>query len=347
MVLSTTVLGPAPSLRAHDPGLSAVSLRFTNNHLAVQLTLAKADVETIVWLDENLDGRVSPQEFAAAKGKLEPLAFSALELAVDDVVVGTTNMAMELDASDAIHFRFEMPRPRGTQLRVKSEILAELPRGHRQYISLKEGQQLLGEQLLDADDNVFAATLAEQRGRSFGEFLSLGVEHIAMGYDHLAFLCGLLIVGGTFRSALKVITAFTIAHSITLALVTLDLVRISPKLVEPLIAVSIIYVGLENILRRKLEKRWLLAFSFGLIHGCGFATVLRDMGIGSDAGGVLVPLLSFNLGVELGQLAITAFVLPLIWKLNNLPSFQPRYMPACSALIALAGAYWLVERVWL
>jgi len=333
-----------PVARAHDPGLSAVALRLTNNLLAIDLTLARADAETIVWMDSNLDGRTTTEEFDAAKSKLEPVALSALEIAVDGKPLNATKLEMELDTSDAVHFRFQFPRPDGSQLRLQSAVLAELPRGHRQYLSFRDEQgQLLGEQLLDADNDIFET---KSQPRSFGQFLVLGVEHIAMGFDHLAFLCGLLIVGGTFRSVVKIITAFTVAHSITLALVTFDLVHLSPKIVEPLIAVSIIYVGIENIFRRDLEKRWLLAFSFGLIHGCGFASVLREMNVGSGAD-VLVPLISFNLGVELGQMAIAALALPLIWKLKDARSFQTRLLPACSILIALAGAYWLAERVFL
>jgi hydrogenase/urease accessory protein HupE len=167
-----------------------------------------------------------------------------------------------------------------------------------------------------------------------------------MGFDHLAFLFVLLIAGSSFREAAKIITSFTAAHSITLALATLDLVNLSPGIVEPLIAVSILYVGLENIFRQETKRRWLLTFAFGLIHGFGFASVLRELAIGAD-GGAIVPLLSFNLGVEAGQMAMAALALPLIWKLKQQPSFAIRYAPACSMLVALAGGYWLVERTLL
>jgi hydrogenase/urease accessory protein HupE len=210
---------------------------------------------------------------------------------------------------------------------------------------------LLSERVLSGHDDLLEVPLAadgavsEHSPRTFKEFLILGVEHIVTGYDHLVFLLGLLIVGGSFRAAVKVITSFTVAHSLTLALATLDLIRIPSKIVEPLIAVSIMYVGIENLFRRDLDKRWLLAFGFGLIHGCGFATVLKDLGVGAQGSGVAMPLFSFNLGVEVGQVVIATIVLPCIWKLKERPSFQPRYVPACSVLIALAGAYWFVERV--
>jgi hypothetical protein len=115
--------------------------------------------------------------------------------------------------------------------------------------------------------------------------------------------------------------------------------------VEPLIAASIVYVGIENIFSRNLDRRWLLTFGFGLVHGFGFASVLRELGIGSGAGGTAIPLVSFNLGVEIGQIAIALIILPAVWKLRAQPTFITKYVPACSVLITLIGAFWLVERI--
>jgi len=120
----------------------------------------------------------------------------------------------------------------------------------------------------------------------------------------------------------------------------------NPKIIEPLIAVSIIYVGVENIVRRDMDKRWLLAFGFGLVHGCGFASALRDLGIGSDGTGIVVPLFSFNLGVEICQMTIAALILPVIWKLRQRPQFVHQLVPAGSCLIALAGTWWLLQRTF-
>jgi hypothetical protein len=153
-------------------------------------------------------------------------------------------------------------------------------------------------------------------------------------------------VARSLLTTLKVITAFTVAHSITLALAAFNVVCVPASIVEPIIAASLIYVGIENFVRGEMPRgRGLLTFAFGLIHGLGFASVLRDLGVGSTAGEVAVPLLSFNLGVELGQLLIAAALLPLIWKFSDRPSFAQRWLPACSAVVALAGGFWLVRRV--
>jgi hydrogenase/urease accessory protein HupE len=158
------------------------------------------------------------------------------------------------------------------------------------------------------------------------------------------FPVGLLLAGSRIKDVAKIITSFTVAHSITPALSTLDLIHLPSGVVEPLIALSIVYVGVENILRRNFKWRWLLTFGFGLIHGFGFASALGDLEISSGAQAAL-PLVSFNAGVELGQLVIAAVVLPLIWRLRKRPVFVVRFAPVCSILISVAGGFWLIERM--
>jgi hypothetical protein len=133
-----------------------------------------------------------------------------------------------------------------------------------------------------------------------------------------------------------------------LAAATFNLAQIPSRIVEPLIAASIVFVGIENLLRSGVPKaRQSVAFGFGLIHGFGFASVLREMGIGAGTGGVALPLLSFNVGVELGQVMVAAVALPIIWKLRANPVFMVRWVPACSAVVVLLGSFWFVERVWM
>ena len=148
-----------------------------------------------------------------------------------------------------------------------------------------------------------------------------------------------------FRATAWVITCFTLAHSTTLALAAFDVVRVPGRVVEPLIAATIIYVGVENLLRPDgPTQRWRLTLIFGLAHGLGFATDLKEKLAGITGAQIAVPLASFNLGVELGQMTIAALVLPLIWWLGNKPVFVRRLTPACSALVVLVGAWWLLQR---
>ncbi len=269
---------------------------------------------------------------------------------MNDRSLSAKTSVVQLDIGNGVRFDLNYAAL-GTHLSVSSELISRLARGHRQYLTVDDEQnRRLGEQMLDATHHRFDLELTASPAKTatphpFRQFVILGVEHIVTGYDHLAFLFGLLLVGGPFRSALKIITSFTLAHSLTLALATFNLIRLPSSIVEPLIAASIIYVGVENIFSSSMDKRWLLTFAFGLIHGCGFASALKEAGVGADGGGVVLPLFSFNLGVEFGQAAIAALVLPLIWKLKQAPHFAFRYAPACSILIVLAGSYWLVERV--
>jgi hydrogenase/urease accessory protein HupE len=320
------------------------------------LTFALADIESLIVLDNDLDGKVSPGEFAYGKTKLAELAAAALVVTFDGHSSQPGDPDVELDDTKNVRMRLVFPGRLVSRLTVEVSILGQFSPGHRQLFSILDASGAkLAERLVSSRANSItieldrpgAAPAARPTNAFFG-FLKMGVEHIWTGYDHLLFLFALLLVTGNFLSSAKIITCFTLAHSITLALATLNLVQIPSRLVEPLIAASIVYVGVENLLRRDGPKgRWLLTFAFGLVHGFGFASVLKEMGVSSTQGGVAMPLLSFNLGVELGQIAIAVVVLPVIWRLRTKPVFVKRWSPACSALVAMAGGYWFVQRVWL
>jgi hydrogenase/urease accessory protein HupE len=347
--LFLAVVFTALHARAHQPGLSSLAVQMNDSRLLVELTLARIDTERLYPLDADKSGTVSPEEFEQARFILEELSLTMIEVTVANKPLPPDGPTVRLDDSEAVHFNFTFANDGAGRARLRSAILHKMPPEHRQSFMVYDANRaLLGAWLLERKhDAVELPGPADEAHlpQGFVGFLKLGVEHIVTGYDHLVFLLGLLIIGGRFIAALKIITAFTVAHSITLALATLDMIRIPSDVVEPLIAASIIYVGIENIFRRDLERRWMLAFVFGLIHGCGFASVLRELGVGTQGSGVIMPLLSFNLGVEAGQVVIAAILLPIIWKLKERPSWQPRYVPACSVLIILLGGYWLVDRL--
>ena len=340
---------------AHDPGLSTATLRLQTDKLDAVLVFSIVDVKEIVELDKDQDGKLSKAELEAGIAELQSMASQALDVKLDGQTVLPSQTRCRFDASDNASVYLSFPAASFSHLVVRSKWLAMLQPGHRQFLSFQTVDgQVLAERILSANSDsvtvqmdALAINPGESKKTSFANFLVMGVKHIWTGYDHLLFLFGLLIVTKNFSSSVKIITCFTIAHSITLAVATLSLVQISSRIVEPLIAASIVYVGVENLLRGDDPKgRWLLTFSFGLIHGFGFASILKELGVGSNGRSIVVPLVSFNLGVELGQIAIAGVALPLIWKLRRKPLFVSRWVPACSVLVAALGTFWFVQRVW-
>jgi hydrogenase/urease accessory protein HupE len=350
------VLGRVLPALAHDPGLSTATIKLYTNRLDAVLGFSRVDVAQIVDLDKDRDGKISKEELAEGAVELKESAQEALEVTFDDRPVVVTETRCEFDDNNNATVSISFSARPFTNLVIRSKWLARLPPGHRQLLTLQTTDGILVERLLSANnDQVTIQIDPEQttplaqpaKAGSFTDFLVMGVKHIWTGYDHLLFLFGLLIVTRNFASAVKIITCFTLAHSITLAVATLSLIKIHSRIVEPMIAASIIYVGLENLLRGDDPKgRWLLTFIFGLIHGFGFASVLRELGVGANGTGITVPLLSFNLGVEVGQVIIAALVLPIIWKLRANPVFLRRWVPVCSLGVALVGSFWFVQRIW-
>ncbi len=178
---------------------------------------------------------------------------------------------------------------------------------------------------------------------SASSFFPLGVEHIATGYDHLLFLLALILCGGNLKSLIKIITAFTVAHSITLGAAALELISLPSVLVEAVIALSIAYVAFENLFPRfALSRRWTISFAFGLVHGFGFSSVLQETGLPRD--NLVWALLNFNLGVEAGQLIAVLIAVPaLLWLKKQ--NYEQRVIRGLSWLVMLAGLGWFIERL--
>ena len=158
-------------------------------------------------------------------------------------------------------------------------------------------------------------------------------------------MAGLLLAARSLRELAIALTAFTAAHSVSLTLVVFGGLHAASSIVEPLIAASIAWVGLENLMRKKDGARWFVVFGFGLVHGFGFAGALMELGFGSGTAEIALALVSFNAGVEAGQLAVASVLLPLVWAMRSRPVWQRRLLPICSVMIVMAGAYWLIERL--
>ena len=204
---------------------------------------------------------------------------------------------------------------------------------------LKDGTQ--------SDEVLLRGGKVQSRAAILLSYISVGFTHIVPeGLDHILFVLGLYLLAVSWRPLLLQVTAFTVAHSITLALGLYGYVTVPPSIVEPMIALSIVYVAVENILTSKLTVwRPFIVFAFGLLHGLGFASVLREVGL--QPGDYAMGLIGFNIGVEFGQLTViaTAFLLTGYW-FKAKPWYRQRIVWPASAAIALTGAFWAVERIW-
>jgi hydrogenase/urease accessory protein HupE len=333
---------------AHDPMTSWAVARLHDDRVELELELSAESAWTLMGGSAD-----SAPDVAANLPRLKEIAPSLYKVSAGGAELAPTSAEAELREEDGVAFILVYPRPAGASLRFDAAFLQQLPAEHRTALTLKDaGDKVLRTEVLTGATDALETKAGEApsaagRSSSFWGFLKLGVEHILTGYDHLLFLLGLLVACRRFRTMAVVVTCFTLAHSVTLALAALDLVALSPRVVEPLIAASIVFVGVENLLRRDEPRwRWALTLAFGLIHGFGFAGVLREAGLGSSGAGLLVPLFSFNLGVELGQVAVAGVVLPLLWKLRRLPWFERYGQLVISLFVLLAGAYWLVQRLF-
>jgi hydrogenase/urease accessory protein HupE len=347
------VLTAVPAVLAHDPGLSSALVSLQPGRCDVVLSFSLVDARSIVESGGQFPAKSTPADVSK---QLEGSAADAVELQYDHIRARAIEERCDVEGNN-MTVRLRFPHPPSAMISMRSAWLALLPPGHREYAAIQRPDKtILAERLLSANADSLSAVLVGEAlvpeparaQATFSGFLAMGVKHIWTGYDHLMFLFGLLVVTRKFKDAIKIITCFTVAHSITLALATLNLVQISSRVVEPLIAASIVVVGVENFLRSGEPKgRWLLAFGFGTVHGLGFASALREVGVGQAGSEIALPLLSFNLGVELGQVALAAVALPLIWKFRTQPVFARTWIPATSAVVAVLGCWFFVARVWL
>lgn len=365
LVALAVLLMPRPAW-AHDPGLSTAQGELRADGLVLTTGFAPADVEMLLPPTAPRAERWGPAEFEAVRDHLVVLAAQLWEIRSGGTLLPPSGLRVELLPGDNVSFQLRVVPPQGASaLSLRAAKLAGLPSSHRQFVMIADqGGLMVAKKLLSTRDlslevplvttgRVAASSSASDSPGateaadlpSAWAFLRLGMEHIWTGYDHLLFLFALLVVCRTFRSIVVIVTCFTLAHSLTLALATLQLVHLPARVVEPLIAATIVFVGLENLLSRGREPRgrWALTFGFGLIHGFGFASVLRDLGVGGGTG-ILMPLFTFNLGVEVGQVAIAALVLPLVWRLRKNETFLLRGVPALSAVVSAMGLYWLLQR---
>jgi len=317
MIPIFVTLAAAPA-SAHRPGLSTATLEA--DHLTLTLESSEWAVLSPNWEATSSQLLVDGQPCALGAPVVSP--------AVPDGV----NVLLSADCAA------------GSAWTYQAGFLSSLPAGHRHVVQF-DGETVA---VLDAANTEigFDAESASSTVAVAGEFIGLGVEHILIGFDHLAFLLALLLVARTAKQMMGIITGFTIAHSITLSVAALGWITPPDQIVEAAIAASICYAGIENLAKPSAKRRFILTFALGLIHGFGFAGVLRELGLPAE--NLLVALLSFNVGVELGQLALFSLAFPvLIWLSQRWEPWSRVAVPALSVIIAMIGGYWTLERLFL
>ena len=344
---------------AHIASNGFLTVSVDGARLSGSMELAMRDAELAVGLDSNRDGKITWGEVRAHQRDLELYVRS--NLIIGD---GSTRCPEEFapvevnERVDGNYIWLPFTATCAGQLRrlfVDYRLMQGIDPSHRGLLAVTaRGATQTG--VLNGEQAV--ALEHPSAWRAFTEYLQTGVWHIWSGIDHLLFLLSLLLPAVLRRrgqrweavslakpalvNILKVVTAFTVAHSITLSLAAFDVVRLPSRLTESVIAASIVIAALNNIFPKVTEGRWRIGFAFGLLHGFGFASVLADMGL--PPGARAISLVAFNLGVEVGQLAVVVAVMPVAYAVRATTFYRHTVMRWGSSAIAALAFVWLVQR---
>lgn len=346
------VLLPARWAAAHALNTSYLTLELDPGEVRAVIRVHLDDVLRAFPADANHDGRLTTDEVPGAVGLLQPFFQEHTQLALDGRETPLAREALRShpvveDASgqEFLELRYGWPRSQPpAQVRVRIEWFEPFGQDHTVLMQLTHGTERQQVVLsIGEPESLFALNIPRSRWQQAADFLRLGIKHIFFGFDHLCFLAALIIVGGRLRDLVTTVTSFTLAHSATLILATLGIITPPSRLIESLIAVSIIYVAVENLLVPRPGHRWALTFGFGLVHGFGFAGVLREAGLPQQ--GLISSLLAFNVGVEVGQVTVVAALWPVVSWVNRHPHRRALVI-GWSALVLLCGLGWFLDRVF-
>lgn len=258
-------------------------------------------------------------------------------------------MAQQGTGNRVIHLVYQCPKE-VKDLTITSASFYDLDEKHVQFAKLAPAdnpRHVIQEAALTEKDFVFHISDVKTGGSAFAyrayKFFAFGVDHILSGYDHILFLMSSILLTVRFMQTLKVVTSFTVAHSITLALAFFGVISLPATIVEPAVALTIVYVAFENMLIKNSSKRWMVTFFFGLVHGLGFVGALKEITVSRQE--LLTSLFSFNLGIEAGQLLIVSIAVPLLYFMRN-HSLTPVFQRWFSFCIGIAGLFWFIERAF-
>jgi len=346
---------------AHDERFSASRVEIKPNEVLWTIDVGVAGLEKVVRLPagelELTDAQLQESKSDIAAYLLEVLKVEIngnpvdAELgALEPVYAATVATGQKYISYARQHFRFHS-KTEVKRVQLASTLFYTVIRNHQAALVVSwGGAQKVFTKYGPFELDLTAARLNPTVLGTATEFVLWGMHHIFVGYDHIAFLLALLLAAQRLRDMVRVVTSFTVAHSITLLLAALDVIRLPGAMTESLIAASIVYVAAENFFITQGSHRWMLTFAFGLVHGLGFSSVLRERL--QDLQSIAVPVVSFNLGVELGQISILLVVLPVLTLIRKAPDEKGRarrqwwLVRVGSLPILLLGAFWLVDRVF-
>ena len=333
---------------AHPVPFSYLDLEIHDDAVTGRVRAHLVDLAPVLGIadpQELLDGHVQ----AAAEEGIQRYLASRIAFENGGFARAEWGHAAIVDDNEAIELPFSIRGAPEGALSIDTHLFPRDP-NHQTFVNVYEGGELRQQFIFSAasEPKTYYRGTTAGAFAVMGTFIPSGIHHIAIGPDHILFLIGLLLLGGSLRRLVTIVTAFTIGHSITLSLAALNIVNPPGWLVEPAIALSIVVVGVDNLLQRRGNGRDLRAWvagAFGLIHGFGFANVLKEFGLPQEALGW--SLFSFNVGVELGQLAIVLVVASALALIRRRwPRTDKAIVVGGSAVVIAAGAYWFVERVF-
>jgi uncharacterized GH25 family protein/hydrogenase/urease accessory protein HupE len=343
--------------RAHAEPYSWIELRFGSaSALQGQVTAHVEDLARAAGFAVQ-DSLLVPSFVKRHRDRLEQALAARLRLQADGVAATPQwRAAHVVDARAAVRLEFTLASSSPGSLRFDGPLFPADP-AHETFFNVYAGDVLVHQDLLDHEhtSSVWSAAgtaatrAARQRAGVVRRFVIEGVHHIFIGPDHILFIVALLLLGGGLHRLLRIVTAFTLAHSVTLALAATGVLTPPARIVESVIALSIVWVGADNLWRggaQRRDHRIAIAATFGLVHGFGFASVLGDLGLPREA--LAWSLLAFNLGVEIGQACIVLVAAPLLGALHaRRPRWARGAVAAGSAVVVAAGTWWFVERALL
>jgi len=355
MIALVFSLGAIPAAQAHQTNLSTARVILGGDRsVNVEVGLKGSDADRLAGtkIFDAQREQVNPAEVAASAVPI--IAYISAHIAVTAAdgkacAAGTPELVPD---GDGVIYRDRFScRDLDGDIVYRSTVLTDTDSAARQVVLIGAGDDA-PQALLDATNtSVTLSAPAPSLLSTLERYLITGIEHIFLGYDHIAFLIAVVLWARRLVPVIKIVTAFTVAHSITLSLAALNIVVIPSTFVEPAIAASIVFVAMENFFSRDIDSRWRVTFAFGLVHGFGFAGALREIGLPPNA--VAPALAAFNIGVEIGQVAIVAIVVPALIAFDRLmavdkakPARAATLVYALSALITLLGSYWFLTRMF-